>query len=360
VSVLKRIDWLVASTVLAAVGGAWAVLVGLDAFVILLGQLSQTGKGNYTLAAAFIYVLWTIPRRMVEMFVYAAAIGGVLGLGALAPTAELTAMRAGGMSKLRISAAATLGIIVLLLVVMGLSETLAPFGEARARALAAGAKSRDLVANGRTGLWAREGNNMINARGGAVGRDGVSLSDVRIFEFDDAGRLLQLTNAKTAQHRNGHWSLGEATRDVIGDEDISSETKAESPWATELDPRLLSVSFVVPAYLSLRDLVRSIAHLRGNHVDAAPYEAAFWARLFYPFDVLALAFASLPFAFGALRSGGLGKRLFLGIMLAVGWFLFQRAMVNVAVVYGVDLRIAHLLPIVILAAGANSYFRRTA
>src|SRR5207342_2313785 len=88
-SVLKRVDWLVGSTVLSSVAGAWAVLVGLDAFVILMGQLGQVGKGSYTLATAFAYVAWTIPRRMVEMFGSAAAIGGVLGLGSLAPTTEL-------------------------------------------------------------------------------------------------------------------------------------------------------------------------------------------------------------------------------------------------------------------------------
>ena len=68
---------------------------------------------------------------------------------------------------------------------------------------------------------------------------------------------------------------------------------------------------------------------------------------------------ALPFAFGTLRSGGLPKRLFLGVLLAVGWFLLQRAVVNVASVYGVDFRLAHGLPALLLAAAAYVYFRRT-
>ena len=39
---------------------------------------------------------------------------------------------------------------------------------------------------------------------------------------------------------------------------------------------------------------------------------------FYAFNVLALCLAAVPFAFGTLRSGGLGKRLFIGIVFALG------------------------------------------
>jgi lipopolysaccharide export system permease protein len=357
VSVLKRVDWLVGSTVLASIGATWAVLVALDAFAILIGRL---GSANYTVATAFAYIAWTIPRRMVEMFDSAAAIGAILGLGAQAPTSELTAMRAGGMSKLRIAQGAALGIAALLVLVMLMGETLAPIGEARARALASGVKSQDLLATGRTGLWAREGAHIImNARGGTVGPDGISLSDVRLFEFNPDGSLAGITHAKRADHRGERWVMNEQTRYALGAEDLTSTSTPQAPWDTALDPRVLSVSMVDPRYLSLRDLDRGIAHLEANRVDATPYRAAFWARVFYPLDVLALVLASLPFAFGALRSGGLGKRLFVGAVMTVSWYFFQKAAVNVAVVYGVDFRIAHLLPIALLAAIAYSYFKRT-
>ena len=353
-SMLKRVDWLVGSTVLSAVAAAWAVIVGVDALGILLSKLDMGTS------SAFVYVAWTVPRRMAEMFGPAAAIGGVLGLGALAPTAELTAMRAGGMSKLRIVQGAALGIGVLLALVMVLSETLAPYAEARAQVVSAGARARDLVATGRIGLWARDGGNIINARGGTVTAEGVSLSDVRVFEFNADGTLARLSQAKRALHRDGRWTLEELNRYALGADDLTSTSVPKEDWPTALDPRLLSTSIVPPRYLSLRDLAHGIEHLEANRVDATPYRAAFWARLFYPLDVLALAFASLPFAFGALRSGGFGKRLFLGVMLAVGWTFFQRAAVDVAAVYGVDFRIAHALPIVLVTALSYSYFRRTA
>jgi lipopolysaccharide export system permease protein len=69
---------------------------------------------------------------------------------------------------------------------------------------------------------------------------------------------------------------------------------------------------------------------------------------------------AMPFAFGALRSGGLGKRMFIGMLLAIGWYFLQQAMVNFGTVYGLSPLLANLLPASILALAAWLYFRRIA
>ncbi|MEL6075060.1 LptF/LptG family permease, partial [Stenotrophomonas maltophilia] len=46
-------------------------------------------------------------------------------------------------------------------------------------------------------------------------------------------------------------------------------------------------------------------------------------RWFYPVNVLALCLAAVPFAFGSIRRGGMGKRLFLGILFELGFWLLQ-------------------------------------
>jgi len=68
----------------------------------------------------------------------------------------------------------------------------------------------------------------------------------------------------------------------------------------------------------------------------------------------------VPFAFGTLRSGGLSKRLFLGIVVALGFYLMQRAVINVASVYDIHPAIANLVPPLILVALAAAYFRKHA
>jgi len=68
----------------------------------------------------------------------------------------------------------------------------------------------------------------------------------------------------------------------------------------------------------------------------------------------------MPFAFGTLRSGGLGKRMFVGMLLAIGWYFLQQALVNFGTVYGVPALPANLLPAMVLALAAWLYFRRHA
>ena len=118
--VFKRVDRLVAMAVLSAVAMTWITIVGLDAFRIFIVELNDVGQGQYTLTKAATYVLLTVPRRFYEMFGYAALIGVLLGLGGLANSGELTALRAAGLSKLRICASVALALGLLTL---GLAAT---------------------------------------------------------------------------------------------------------------------------------------------------------------------------------------------------------------------------------------------
>jgi lipopolysaccharide export system permease protein len=359
---VKRVDRLVAMAVLTTVGMTWLTIVALDAFRTFIVELNDVGQGQYTLTKAAAYVMLTVPRRFYEMFGYAALIGGLMGLGGLANSGELTALRAAGLSKLRICASVALGLGILTLATAMLGETLGPFGERKAQALSLAAKSKDVaLAKGGT-LWARDGETVISARRGhARGSQGeVDLDGVRVFEFDAEGRLLSLSIADGAVHTQDDWTLRNVRRTEFGPDSASSKQQAESSWRSGLDPRLLAISIIQPQYMTLRDLSRNIFYLDRNHQDASSFLSAYWARLFYPLNVLTLAFCAVPFAFGALRSGGLSKRLFLGIVLALGFYFLQRAIVSLGAVYGFHPAVANLIPPSILIAAAIVYFRRHA
>lgn len=359
---MKRVDRLVAMAVLGAVAVVWATIVGLDAFRTFIFELDDIGQGQYTFARAAAYVLLTVPRRCYEMFGYAALIGGLLGLGGLAGTGELTALRAAGLSKLRICASVVLGLGVLTLGVVLLGETIGPYGERKAQALQLAAKSRD-VALARGGvLWARDGGSVIGARHGrAHGAHGeVDLDGVRVFEFDPDGRLVALTLADKAVHLGGEWILHDLRRTEFGEGSASSHKDASKQWQSTLDPGVLASSIIKPQYMTLRDLGQNIAVLDRSEQDASAFRDAWWARVFYPFDLLVLVFCAMPFAFGTLRSGGLSKRLFIGIVLTLGFYLLQRAIVSIGAVYGLHPAFANLIPPLILIALASAYFRRNA
>ena len=74
--------------------------------------------------------------------------------------------------------------------------------------------------------------------------------------------------------------------------------------------------------------------------------------------MLALCLAAIPFAFGTLRSGGLGKRLFLGVVFALGFWLLQEMAARLAGAYKFDYRIAYVLPSVLMLCVSAFLFRR--
>src|SRR5262249_5680501 len=139
----KKVDKLVALSVLGAVLMTWGFLVGLDTCKAFVDEIGDVGTGQYTVSKAVAYTLLTVPRRGYDLFVYGALVGGLLGLGILAASGELTALRAAGLSKLRICFSVIFSLVALTLLVMLMGETIGPRGQQKAQALQMSAKAKD-------------------------------------------------------------------------------------------------------------------------------------------------------------------------------------------------------------------------
>lgn len=358
----RRIDLYLARTVLVSTLGAWLVLLGFDLISALVNELDELGQGDYSLGHAIAYVAWTAPRRAYDMFPIAGLIGSVLGLGALAGRSELTAMRAIGLSRLRIGMGG-LGLLAVLTAVMMLNaETVVPMAEQNAADIVSGAKTGDVALARVSGLWAREGNIFINARDGVSrerdGRIWTELRGIRLYEFDDEGRLLSLAEARLAEHDGHRWRLLDVVRVRFAERGASREEKAEEHWDSELDGPTLAAATKRPRYLSSAEIRRQVAYLERNGLETKAYENVYWARWFYPLNVAVLCISALPFAFGSLRSGGFGKRLFIAIVIGIAYLLAQRLVVSLSDVYRFDARLAYIFPPAALMALSWGIFGR--
>ena len=345
----RRMTLYLARNVLVATLAAWAVLLGFNSIIDFVTELRDVGKESYTLSHAVLYMLLTTPRRMYEIFPTIAVIGSLLGLGGLAARSELTVMRAVGLSKLQMGFAALLPLLLLTGLMVVNIETIGPAGEQRAQDLA-NSKSRQLIMARYSGLWAREGNLFLNARGNsaprtnAAGETWIELEDVRLYQFDPQGKLQTLAHARRAEHRKEGWTLFDVERTNFEARSVKVDKVASEKWQTQLDDSTIAAQLARPRYLSSAELKTNIDYQRRNQLDAEKFESAYWGRWFYPFNVVVLCLATLPFAFGSLRSGGFGKRLFLGILIGIGALLVQKMFANLADVYRFDVRWAYVLP----------------
>lgn len=356
-------DLYIARSILGAVLLTWLVLLGMDFMVGgLVKEMQQVGQGKYTAADAFVTVLYTLPSRAYLLFPTAAVIGSLMGLGQLAASSELTVMRAVGLSRRRISVAVagTLLVFTALMVVNG--ETLAPWGTLESNNYKASKKYDNHVLAKQHGLWALEGNTVVSATAGEPrvegGRRWLELTNMRLYEFESNGRLKSITYAGRAQHEKDMWQMQDTVRIDFAADRVTRTTAPSRSWKSSLDEAALASSIVRADALTAKDLAKNIAYRKRNSLETSEFEDTYWSRWFYPLNVLALCLAAIPFAFGTLRSGGFGKRLFLGIVFALGFWMVQTQSVKLASVFKIDFRLAYLVPLILMLCISWILFKR--
>jgi lipopolysaccharide export system permease protein len=276
------------------------------------------------------YIALTVPRRMYQMFSTAAVVGSMLGLGALASRSELIALQAAGASRLRIGVSAVYAAALLLVLALLLGEWIGPRADRMAADLAAQSKTEGIAFSG-SGLWLRDGRAVWNAKRIVVTGPGqVELWEVWRYQFGGDARMQEIVKAERASYRGGSFELSGVMRDQLSDAAVTSTREDTVNIDTLLDPGLIESHTVRPRQQATKDLLETIRYARINQLDALAFESAFWFRVFYPLVALALAFAAVPFAFGNLRSGGLGQRLLLGMALGIAFYFGQRTLINLA------------------------------
>ena len=334
-----RLSRYVARTVIVGALLVLAVLVSIDALFAFIGEVGSTGEGSYGLSEAILYILLTTPARIYELFPAAVAIGGVVGLGALAANSELIVMRAAGISTRRIVAMVMQGGIVLMVGIVLIGELVAPPSQQYAERMRAAALAgqSDVRAQG---LWVRDGERFID-----IGRilPGYVLGDIRVFEFDD-GRLARLLHARRAHYDGDGWRLLDIRSTSLQAGQLETMRMPETHWPRLVPPDLFRMLTVSPETLSAWRLHEYVEYLRSNQLDVTRFALAFWQKIATPISTLVMLLLALPIVFGSLRSTGAGQRVFIGSVIGIGYLLLAELFAHIGVVYGLAAPIAVLAP----------------
>jgi lipopolysaccharide export system permease protein len=318
------------------------ILLMLYAFANFVNELDKVGRGTYSVWVALEYVVLGLPRRVGELFPSCALLGTMLGLGALASSSELVAIRAAGVSLARIAAAVLKVGAILMLGAYPIADQLAPKAEQIAQGKRAVALGKPMGIESGMGFWARDGDRYINIR--KLYPEG-RLEQIRIFELDPDRRLREVTRAASGRFRQTHWWFEGISIGRLGkDRSLTLETRAGMPWTSLLSPDLLNVVLVEVDNLSAAELWGYVEYLRANRLDAIRYETAFWAKLAAPLTIGVMMFVAIPFAFGPLRAAGMGQRLLVGGLLGIGFFIIDNAFRSFGQVAHVEPLVSALLP----------------
>lgn len=335
--------------------------LGLIAFMDLTTELPSVGKGNYMFQHALLYVLLMLPGHVYEVMPVAALIGTIYAMAQFAQSSEFTIMRASSMST-RMAGWMLFKIgIVFVIVTFIFGELITPRTAPLAEKVRLSAKGSTLASEFRSGMWTKDnvhapgpngvrgpivGSRFFNAR--QIRPDG-QLLDVRLYEFDNAMRMRALITAASASFSgNGIWRLtdvtetqfsnsrtlpepgapvpqGQTIQSTYGQETSAVATRklASLDLVSEITPKILQVSRRDPERMSANELAVYSRHLAENRQESERFRIAFWKKIIDPLAIFVLMALALPFAYLHTRSGGVSLKIFIGIMIGVGFILIN-------------------------------------
>ena len=284
-----------AKQIYAAFGFILFALVALFLFFDVLAELGSVNQ-QYTLLIALGHVLLKAPSRIIEIIPIAGLIGSIYVFTMLASQSEFTILRIAGVDIRR--GLVMLGKISLPIVAVTLllSEWLGPMAESFSERVKMNALGSSFSSQFRTGVWVKD--QLRNEDGIGSVRPGVryinigkiepdkQVRQVRMYEFDDAYRLLSIRNAESGRFNEaGSWELNnvietrfkEASSKNALDPVYSANTSTKSSMtlASKVTPEILGVLLVNPERMSILSLGQFITHLNENKQDVQRHAIAF-------------------------------------------------------------------------------------
>jgi lipopolysaccharide export system permease protein len=96
--------------------------------------------------------------------------------------------------------------------------------------------------------------------------------------------------------------------------------------------------------MSLLALKDYIGYLNSNQLQADRQIVAVWRKVAYPFTLIVMLTIAAPISFMQTRRGGVGAKVFIGILLGTGFFMINQLALNVGMLYKWSPVVTALLP----------------
>ncbi|WP_409282245.1 LPS export ABC transporter permease LptG [Pseudomonas putida] len=322
---------------------AASLLIPLFSTFDLINELDDVSSGGYRWTQAVAVVLLTLPRRLVDLGPFIALLGGIVGLGQLVVSQELTAMRAAGMPIVKIALAAVCAGALLTLSLSALDEWVASPLQQRALQMRNAAINRGDDTPGSKGtLWARQGNQVARVETLATNDRPVN---IEVFDF---ATNLTLTRYIHAEHatvlEGGIWKLENVNLKQWHDGRQTQTTLDHLQWPTIFSTSQLRELTLPSESFAIEQLIRYIRFLDHSGQPFAQYSIALWQKLARPILTLAMILLAIPFTFTQQRAPGMGSRLAIGASIGLLTYVGSQIIANLGLLWAIPAPLTTLLP----------------
>ncbi len=353
---MKILDRYIGQVVTQSVLGVVLVLVVLLAMVGFADEIGKIGQANYTIGIAAMYTLLYLPMQIYQLFPLSVLLGTMMGLGMLASHGELVVVRASGVSIIRIIGSVMKAMSLLIVLVIFIGEVVAPPAYQYAVHARVKAMAGKISLNTDYGLWARDGGKFIHVQ--RVANDG-RLIGISLYDFDQKMQKMDFVlRAESGIFNGQQWVLSKVRKGLIKKDRIVLKSFAQLKWHSLLDPDLIDIVSVKPDELSSLKLWDYIQYLKDNGLEYTQYELAFYNRLLMPLSIIAMVLIAVPFVFVSQRQGGMGQKIVIGFLIGIVFYIANRLIGQMGLVYNFPPILAAVLPTLLVIAAAGLLLRR--
>ncbi len=318
--------------------------LGLFFIVDFFEKIDNFHEAGVSSGVVYQYFLLNLPWVASQIMPVAVLMAVILALGIMSKNNELIALKASGVSTLRLCVPLILWSVVLTLFMITLQEFVVPAATRRTnyiwQVLVQGKDPR--LMDIQKPIWIKRGQTFFHVKKTDVPRGEVS--GLTIYQFDPAFNLARRIDAQRAVYLHGVWYLHDGLEQILVPLNITWPWRmaAGAYWPRKFQERRMPWISFRPADFSYLDrqtdelteemtfpqLARHIAKLRSEGRDPLRFRVELNAKLSFPFVCLILTLLGIPLALWKEQ----GRNLALGVVFGVAgaalyWIFFGTAKV---------------------------------
>ena len=297
------------------------IMMSLFSIILLIDELDQVGTGSYSWVMAVKYVLLHVPKLLLDFAAFISLVGSILALGSLAAHQELVAIETVGVTPRSVTNSVLLAALFLMVMVLINAQFIIPATLQRANVdkTLAVEGSGDFVSE--AGYWAQSNHQFIHVQDVEHGR---VPSDVEIFEFNDQHELLRYLHADTVdlpKKSQTEWTLQGVQIKQLVNGRLQISYVDSMQWQSFLTAAQLGIIVSKPEALSITDLYQFVQGLKQRGEQSYRFELLFWQKIMIPISAAIMILLGMPFVFGSQRHVSTGKRITLGVLAGVSFYV---------------------------------------
>lgn len=316
---------------LSELGGPFAF--GVAAFTLLLaaGQIIAIGRAvseaGAPVWAAIEDFLWRLPG-MVELTIpMGLLLGTLLAIQRLSGESEITAMKAGGITFLRIIAPMLVAAFVLSLATLLLQEAIVPYAQSQASIVEATAINHASAFAGALNVSAPlPGGGRQTTFVNACTENCHVLLGVTLVQYDRTGNPTQIVFADRAQFSAEQWTLQNARvirllSNGVFDDRFPTVQVALGENPTDIAKRAANN---IPENMSRAQIAEIVRSGQLSASELRKYTMVYQEKLAQPFACFVFTLIAVPFGIRSVRGGGsTGLGFGLAVLIVFVYYIVQ-------------------------------------